>query len=144
MVNEGTQTRRSAFTNEVGEYVFAALPAATYTLRAELAGFAVYESLGIEVGVQEFFVMDITMQIAGVEETITVRGETPLIETANASVGTTLDDTELEVLPTADRPPICRPTAPQAETAAADGSRELQATGAGAGGRRRPIRTACR
>ncbi|MCP5116641.1 MAG: carboxypeptidase regulatory-like domain-containing protein, partial [bacterium] len=71
----------------------------TYTFVCELAGFATYQSTGIEVGVQQFHVIDVTMQVAGVQETITVTGETPIIETANASMGTSLDDTEIEVLP---------------------------------------------
>ncbi len=101
--NEGTGVSRTAVANAVGEYNFANVQPGTYTLRAELSGFAPYVSEGLIVGVSSFLVVDATLVIGGIEETVTVIGETPLIETATASVSSAVSRSELEVLPTPGR-----------------------------------------
>ena len=55
------------------------------------------------MGVSSFLVVDISLAIGGIEETVTVIGETPLIETATASVSSAVSRSELEVLPTPGR-----------------------------------------
>jgi len=40
----------------------------------------------LRVGTQQFLVLDITLEVGGIEESITVSGQSPLIETANASI----------------------------------------------------------
>lgn len=101
--NEGTGVTRTAVSNAVGEYVFANLQPANYTVRAELSGFAPFVSEGLIVGVSAALVVDVTLGVGGIEETVTVTGETPLIEAATASVAATVDRAQLEVLPTPGR-----------------------------------------
>ncbi len=103
LINEATSASRVTVTNERGNYVFAAVPPATYTLRAELPGFAPYNATDIDLGVNRSLVMDVNLSVGGIEETITVTGETPLIETANASVASALDRAQIETLPTPGR-----------------------------------------
>ena len=101
--NEDTGGSRTAVANAVGEYNFATVQPGTYTLRAELSGFAPYVSEGLIIGVSSFLVVDATLAIGGIEETVTVTGETPLIETATASVASSVTRAELDVLPTPGR-----------------------------------------
>jgi len=101
--NEDTGVTRTAVSNAVGEYVFANLQPATYTVRAELSGFAPFASEGLIVGISAALVVDATLSVGGIEETITVIGETPLIEAATASVAAAVDRAQLEVLPTPGR-----------------------------------------
>ena len=101
--NDDTGVSRTAVSNAVGEYNFASVQPGTYTLRAELSGFAPFVSEGLIVGVSSFLVVDATLAIGGIEETVTVIGETPLIETATASVSSAVSRAELEVLPTPGR-----------------------------------------
>ena len=101
--NEDTGVTRTAVTNAVGEYVFANLQPATYTVRAELSGFAPFASEGLIVGISAALVVDATLSVGGIEETVTVIGETPLIEAATASVAAAVDRAQLEVLPTPGR-----------------------------------------
>ncbi len=103
LTNTQTGTSRTAVTNERGEYVFASVAPGTYNMSVELAGFAPYRREGLEVGVQTFLVQDVTMQVGGIAESVTVTGETPLIETANASISSAIDKAQLEVLPTPGR-----------------------------------------
>ena len=101
--NEETGVSRTSVSNAVGEYSFANIQAGTYTLRAELSGFAPFVSEGLIIGVSSFLVVDVTLSVGGIEETVTVTGETPLIETATASVSSAVSRAELEVLPTPGR-----------------------------------------
>jgi hypothetical protein len=103
LTNVDTSAARTTVTNERGEYSFAALNPATYVLRAELPGFAPYSATDIDLGVNRALVIDVNLSVGGIEETITVTGETPLIETANASLGTAMDSEQMEILPTPGR-----------------------------------------
>src|SRR5262249_406194 len=52
----------------------------------------------IRIGTQQFLVLDETMEVGRIEENVTVTGQAPLIETANASQGTVLDTQALQTL----------------------------------------------
>jgi hypothetical protein len=57
----------------------------------------------LEVGVATQLVQDASMQVGGIAESVTVTGETPLIETATASVASAIDKAQLDVLPSPGR-----------------------------------------
>ncbi len=99
LTNQETNVSRETTTNEVGEFAFPALPPATYDLRAALPGYKTFERRGIRVGAQEFRLIDVVLEVGAIEETITVTGEAPLINTATASGGATLDRQFMESLP---------------------------------------------
>ena len=101
--NEQTNINRSTVTNERGEYVFSSVDPGTYTVKAALQGFKKIERAGIRIGTQTFIVLDLTLEVGTIEENVTVTGESPLIETANASQGTVLDAQALQTLPAAGR-----------------------------------------
>jgi hypothetical protein len=103
LTNESTNVKRSVTTNSAGEYVFAAVDPGTYILKAALQGFKTAERPGIRVGTQQFLTLDLTMEVGGIEESITVTGQSPLIDTSNASTGTVLDAAALQTLPSPGR-----------------------------------------
>jgi hypothetical protein len=103
LVNQATTLKRSVTTNEAGEYVFAAVDPGTYTLHVALAGFKSVDRRDLPIGTQQFLVPDITLEVGAIEESITVSGQSPVIETANASQGAVIDSTLLESLPAAGR-----------------------------------------
>jgi hypothetical protein len=103
LVNEQNNVSRETVTNDVGEYSFPAIDPATYTVRAAVQGFKTFERSGVRIGTQQFVALDIQLEIGGVEETITVSGEAPLIDTTNASTGDVLDTKAIESIPTAGR-----------------------------------------
>lgn len=103
LTNEATAVARETTTNDVGEYNFPAVQPGTYTLRASLTGFKTYENRGVRIGTQQFITLDITLEVGALQETITVTGAAPLIETSNASTGGVLDRQALEVLPAPGR-----------------------------------------
>ena len=85
--NEQTNINRSTVTNDRGEYVFSSVDPGTYTVRAALQGFKKIERAGIRIGTQTFIVLDLTLEVGTLSESVTVTGQSPLIETLpNASV----------------------------------------------------------
>src|SRR5436190_10059908 len=103
LINEATNVSRDTTTNSVGEYSFPAVDPATYTLRVALQGFKSYERKGIRIGTQQFVSLDVTLEIGTLEENITVTGQSPLIDTTNASTGNVLDAKTIESIPTPGR-----------------------------------------
>jgi hypothetical protein len=103
LINEATNQTRDAVTNEQGEYNFAAVPPGNYTVKASLTGFRSYENRGVRVGAQQFITLDIPLEVGALQETITVTGAAPLIDTSNASGGGVIDSQALTSLPSAGR-----------------------------------------
>ena len=101
--NEEIGGLRSTVSNATGEYSFANLQPGQYTLSAELVGFAPFVREGLIIGISSWLVVDIALRVGGIEETITVTGAGPLIESGTASVSSVIDRTQLETLPSPGR-----------------------------------------
>jgi outer membrane receptor protein involved in Fe transport len=84
-----------------GEGIFrlSAMPVGTYDLTAELQGFNKVENKGIVLSVGQTLDVNFALKLATVQETITVTGESPLIETSSSSVGGVVDVGRIESLP---------------------------------------------
>ena len=103
LTNESTNLKRSTVTNERGEYVFAAIDPGTYAVKATLQGYKSVDRGAIRIGTQQFLTLDLTMEVGSITENVTVTGQAPLIDTSNASTGTTLDSAALQTLPSPGR-----------------------------------------
>ena len=103
LTNQGTSQSRSIRTTESGEYSFPNLTPGTYRLKIVLQGYKTYARESIPVGTQQVITLDITLEVGALAETITVTGESPMIESANASTGTMLSAQTLQTLPSQGR-----------------------------------------
>src|SRR5256714_13568122 len=103
LTNEQTNIRRSSVTNERGEFVFANVDPGNYGIRATLQGYKSVDRGAIRIGTQQFLTLDLTMEVGAITENVTVTGQAPLIDTSNASTGTTLDSAALQTLPAPGR-----------------------------------------
>ncbi|HYB95660.1 MAG TPA: carboxypeptidase-like regulatory domain-containing protein, partial [Vicinamibacterales bacterium] len=103
LINESSGATREAVSNERGLYDFTAVPPGVYTVKAELTGFKTFESKGVRVATQQFVTMDIKLDVGQLQETITVTGAAPVIDTSNASTGGVIDSRQLETLPSGGR-----------------------------------------
>jgi hypothetical protein len=90
----------TAVTNERGMYRFPAVPSGTYTLTFELAGFSKLVRADIVVPVRQTITVDTQMKVATLQETVTVRGESPVVDVENAKIGERLDNQTLQNVPT--------------------------------------------
>lgn len=103
LTNEATNVARDTVTNDVGQYNFPAVPPGTYAIKTSLTGYKTSERTGQRIGTQQFLTLDLMLEVGTLQETITVTGEAPLIDTSTASTGGTLDREQLEVLPAPGR-----------------------------------------
>jgi trimeric autotransporter adhesin len=103
LTNEATSISRETTANEAGQFNFPAVTPGTYTLKVAMTGYKGYENKGLVVGTQQFITLDVTLELGAIQESITVTGESPLIETSRADTGGVLDKQALEVLPAPGR-----------------------------------------
>ena len=103
LVNQQTNISRSTVTNERGEYAFANIDPGNYGVKAVLQGYKTIDRGDIRIATQSFLVIDLTLEVGAITESVTVTGQSPLIETANASQGTVLDSMALQTLPSSGR-----------------------------------------
>lgn len=85
--NPETGYNRTAVTNEEGLFVLPLLPPGGYEVTMELSGFGTFKQM-VRSTVGATTTLNPTLQLAGVQEQVTVRAEAPVIET-NAPVRTT-------------------------------------------------------
>ena len=90
----------TAVTNDRGMYRFPAVPSGTYSLTFELPGFSKLVRADIVVPVRQTVSVDTQMRVATLQETITVRGESPVVDVENAKIGERLDNQTLQTIPT--------------------------------------------
>jgi len=79
-----TNIAYSAVTNESGNYTFSNLKDGTYRVGAELSGFKRLVRDGVEVPVNSTVRVDLKMEVGAIEESVTVVGESPLLQTDRA------------------------------------------------------------
>lgn len=78
-------TPGTAVSDETGTYRLINLPPGTYSLTAELSGFSTSRREGILLRAGATFQVDFTMEVGALSETITVTGDSPMIEIARPS-----------------------------------------------------------
>jgi outer membrane receptor protein involved in Fe transport len=98
-LNAQTGFSRTTVTDAEGVYRLNALPVGTYDLTAELSGFSKVENKAIVLNVGQTLDVNMALRVASVQESVTVTGESPLIETRSSSVGGVVDIQRIESLP---------------------------------------------
>src|SRR5688572_16864308 len=95
---------RVTVTSETGSYRVPELPIGTYTVTFELAGFrsTVLPDIRITIGFRAQ--VNGELAVSNVQETVTVSGESPLIDTRETGAKTTFDHETLQNLPSARDP----------------------------------------
>ena len=91
---------RTEVTNEVGVYRFPALSVGDYVVEISLGGFETYRVEGVEVGIGDTATVNASMRLATVSETITVTGESPVVNVTTSSISTSFKAEMVEDLPT--------------------------------------------
>lgn len=86
-------------TNEAGSYVLAYLLPGQYTIEVEMSGFKKFVRPNIEVRVGDNVSLEVILQVGNQAEIVQVTAETPLLETADASLGQVLDERRIAELP---------------------------------------------
>ncbi len=98
-----TGQMRNAVTNELGRYQVSALQPARYSVKAELQGFATVLRSDVTVNVGTAVDVNFAMKIATVQETVTVTGETALVESSKTGISSVITQAQLDSLPSRSR-----------------------------------------
>ena len=89
--------RSATFVTEAdGRFRFLDLPPGTYKLTSDLQGFSRMVHEGITVIVGSNVDIPVTMKVAAVQETLTVTGESPIVDAKAMGTATNFTSTELE------------------------------------------------
>ena len=86
-------------TDAGGKYQFTELPPGVYRLVFELGGFGRLVREGIQISTGFAARVDATLQVAQLAETVTVTGQSPLVDLTNTRGGATLSKDVLQSLP---------------------------------------------
>jgi hypothetical protein len=94
----------TAVTSETGTYQFPRLEIGTYTVKFELTGFKTVVNEGIMVTVNFNAQVNAQLGISTVQETITVTGESPVVDTREVGTKQTFTNELLQSIPSARDP----------------------------------------
>jgi hypothetical protein len=86
-------------TDAAGVQRFSALTIGTYSIKTSLSGFQTVTREGVVVLQNQTASIEIAMKVGALSEEVTVRGETPVVDTKSASVATNLDAMLLDTTP---------------------------------------------
>jgi hypothetical protein len=99
LTNTGTGLVRAVTTDGNGEYTAPSLPTGTYSVKAELSGFKTVTRPDIPLGVDQRVRIDVKLEVGAVEESVTVTGTSPLVQTSSSELGTTVGEEQIKTLP---------------------------------------------
>ncbi|MCJ7643422.1 MAG: TonB-dependent receptor [Candidatus Aminicenantes bacterium] len=92
---------KSIVTSATGSFHFTALPPGSYLVRCSLSGFQTQEREKIVVSIGKTTTIDLVLNPTTVEESVTVVGESPVIDVTKSGTSTTYDKQLLENIPKA-------------------------------------------
>ena len=101
--NVDTGFNRTVPTNEVGAYRLEFLPIGKYSIEVVLSGFRSVTRSGIVLNINDTVKVDVALEVGGLAESITVEGESPVVNTATADISKTVEAKAIESLPIVDR-----------------------------------------
>jgi len=97
--NVETGQTRTAVAGDDGSYRFSALPVGNYEVRVEQPGFRSQLRSGLTLAVGQEAVVNFTLEVGAIEQTVEVTAEAPLVNTTTGSLGGLVDEQRMADLP---------------------------------------------
>jgi len=99
ILNQNTGATRGATTDDKGEFLVSPLPIGKYTVKVAMTGFneAIVADLTLEI--QEKREVNLSLQVAGTAETVTVTNEAPALERTSSNLGQVIHQRSIVELP---------------------------------------------
>ena len=101
--NQETGTYRLSRSTPDGTYFLTGLPPGRYEIRASLPGFKQSSQSGVRLEVGRTTIVDVTLMVGAIAETVIVEAAIPLIDSMSKTVGGHVGGEELLGLPSANR-----------------------------------------
>jgi carboxypeptidase family protein/TonB-dependent receptor-like protein len=99
VLNEETGISRTVAADAAGRYSAMSLSLGNYRVTGTLEGFQTEVRIGILLTVGREAVVDLSLAVGAVTQTVEVKGEAPLVESTTASLGSLVDDRTIRALP---------------------------------------------
>ena len=99
VMNRETGLTRTTQTSGNGRYALLALPVGVYEVKAEAASFRSEIQQGLRLEVAQEAVLNFTLSVGSVQETVTVTASAPLVDTTSGSLGGLVNEQRLSDLP---------------------------------------------
>jgi hypothetical protein len=99
LTHTGTGLVRTVTSDSAGEFTAPSLPTGKYTVVAELSGFKTVSFANIDVGVDQRVRVNVRLDIGAVSESVTITGNSPLVQTSSSELGTTVQEEQIKTLP---------------------------------------------
>src|SRR5262245_30983112 len=106
--NIETGITRTVVTESDGRDRLPALPPGRYEIRAELSGFGTANVPEMTLLTGTELTRNITMQVQGLNESVTLTGEAPIVEITKSDVSGVITQDQMQSLPVAPRQPTAR------------------------------------
>src|SRR5687767_8269673 len=94
-----TEKARTVVTDGQGQYRIIELNPGVYSLTVSLAGFGTVKRDGLQIGGTQVLTIPIELKVGDLQETITVTGETPVVDVQNVSREVVLDADVIQSMP---------------------------------------------
>src|SRR5207253_5200856 len=104
--NEATGVAYVQTTTEAGLYGFPTLPAGAYTVSVTLPGFKTANKTGNTLEVNTPLVINMSLEVGGVTETVSIAAEAEALQTSNATIGNVVARKAIVDLPLNGRNPL--------------------------------------
>ena len=104
--NTATNVGSTTTTNNDGSYSILYLTPGTYSVAVELAGFKRIVRDAVEVRIGDRLTLDFALDLGRLEETVSVKAESPILNLANASAGQVIDEKRISLMPLSDGNPF--------------------------------------
>ncbi|MEG9437297.1 TonB-dependent receptor [Edaphobacter sp. HDX4] len=105
IVDKETNQTQKGTTDGAGNYTFNRLAPAPYTVTVEAPGFATKTVDNVSIVGETMQGLNITLEAAGGQQSITVTDTAPAINTATANISGTISAQQLQTLPSSNRDP---------------------------------------
>ena len=92
---------QTTVTGADGTYRYPALPPGSYTVTFELSGFQTLKREDIRLGLNQTLTIDAQLQLSSLQETVTITGESPVVDVKNTTIGTNFTKELLQDIPNA-------------------------------------------
>src|SRR2546426_228926 len=101
--NVETGLTRTDVTNGQGEYRLPSLPPGRYAVSTELIGFSTETRPDIVLIIEQTAIINFALKPAAISETVTVTGESPIVDITKSDVSTSISTQQIQDLPVASR-----------------------------------------
>src|SRR6267378_1701240 len=95
----GSGFRVVRVSDQVGRFFMPGLPVGEYVIVVELQGFRQFTQKGLVLNLGQKIDLPVTLQLGSLSDAVTVTGELPLLQTANAEVADVIDNNQVLQLP---------------------------------------------